>query len=226
RPVVRRDGRGAPARARAPGRPAGRAACRGADRAAGRGAGALRHRASRCTRGAHGRSRGAVPRKSARRGRSDPPRRLTPLLLALGASIAWGVADFTGPLIGRTFGALRILFWAQVGGVVAIAIAVALRGEAPRGPEVLFAVVAGICGTLGLYAYYRGVQVGAMSVVAPIAGLSAVIPVAFGVATGDSPKPWQAVGILAALAGVGLASVEHQEGTRRVAAGVGLALLA
>jgi drug/metabolite transporter (DMT)-like permease len=151
---------------------------------------------------------------------------LTPLLLALGASIAWGVADFAGPLIGRTFGALRILFWAQVGGVVAIAIAVAARGEPPRGVEILFAVVAGICGTLGLYAYYRGMQVGAMSVVAPIAGVSAVIPVAFGVATGDSPKPWQVAGILAALVGVGLASVEHQEGTRRVAAGVGLALLA
>ena len=151
---------------------------------------------------------------------------MTPLLLALGASVAWGIADFAGPLISRTFGALRILFWAQVGGVVAIALAVAVRGDAPRGPEVLFAVVAGICGTLGLYAYYRGMQVGAMSVVAPIAGVSAVIPVAFGVATGDSPKPWQVAGILAALAGVALASVEHQEGTRRVAAGVGLALLA
>jgi drug/metabolite transporter (DMT)-like permease len=151
---------------------------------------------------------------------------LTPLLLALGASIAWGVADFTGPLVSRTFGTLRILFWAQLGGVVAIAAAVAIRGDGPKGPGVLFAIAAGICGTLGLYAYYRGMQVGAMSVVAPIAGVSAVIPVAFGVATGDSPKPWQVAGILAALVGVALASVEHQEGTRRLAAGVGLALLA
>jgi drug/metabolite transporter (DMT)-like permease len=151
---------------------------------------------------------------------------LTPLLLALGASLAWGVADFTGPLISRTFGTLRILFWAQLGGVAAIAIAVAVRGEAPRGPEVLFAVVAGVCGTLGLYAYYRGMQVGAMSVVAPIAGISAVIPVAFGFATGESPSPWQVAGIVAALVGVGLASVEHREGSRRLAAGVGLALLA
>lgn len=151
---------------------------------------------------------------------------MTPLLLALGASLAWGVADFVGPLIGRAHGVLRILFWAQVGGVIAIALAVAARGEAPNGPEVLFAVAAGICGTLGLYAYYRGMQVGAMSVVAPIAGVSAVIPVAFGVATGDSPSAWQVAGIVAALAGVGLASIEHVEGSRRLAAGVGLALLA
>jgi drug/metabolite transporter (DMT)-like permease len=79
---------------------------------------------------------------------------------------------------------------------------------------------------LGLFAYYRGMVTGSMSVVAPIAGVSAVIPVVFGIATGDSPSVPQVVGVACALAGVGLASVEHQEGRRRVAAGVGVALLA
>jgi drug/metabolite transporter (DMT)-like permease len=151
---------------------------------------------------------------------------LTPLFLALGASLAWGVADFAGPLVSRTLGALRVLFWAQVGGVIAIAIAVAVRAEGPRGAGVLFAIAAGVCGTSGLYAYYRGMQIGAMSVIAPIAGVSAVIPVGFGIATGDSPSAWQLAGVGAALVGVGLASVEHQEGQRRLATGVGLALLA
>jgi drug/metabolite transporter (DMT)-like permease len=62
--------------------------------------------------------------------------------------------------------------------------------------------------------------------VAPIAGVSAVIPVVFGIATGDKPRAVQLAGALCALAGVGLASVEHQEGRRRIAGGVGLALLA
>ena len=48
-----------------------------------------------------------------------------PLLLALGASLAWGVGDFFGPLVSRTLGSLRVIFWAQVGGVLAIAVAVA-----------------------------------------------------------------------------------------------------
>ena len=65
-----------------------------------------------------------------------------------------------------------------------------------------------------------------MSVVAPIAGVSAIVPVIFGFATGDSPSKTQIVGIACALAGVGLASIEHHEGSRRVAAGAGLALLA
>jgi len=151
---------------------------------------------------------------------------LSAFALALGASLAWGVADFVGPLWGRTWGALRVLLWAQVGGVVAIAIAVAQRGQGPHGWEIVLAVPAALSGTLGLYAYYRGMAVGAMSVVAPIAGVSAVVPVVFGIATGDRLSAAQVAGIVCAIAGVGLASIEHQEGTRRIAAGVGLAALA
>jgi len=151
---------------------------------------------------------------------------LTPLLLALGASLAWGVADFVGPLLARVHGTLRILFWAQVGGVLAIGLAVVIHGKGPAGWEVLFAILASLGGMLGLFAYYRGMEVGAMSVVAPIAGVSAIIPVIFGIATGDNPSTPQIAGIACALAGVGLASVEHHEGSSRIAAGVGLALLA
>jgi drug/metabolite transporter (DMT)-like permease len=151
---------------------------------------------------------------------------MTPLLLALGASLAWGVADFVGPVWARTWGTLRVLLWAQVGGVVAIAVAVAARGEGPHGWRLLFATAAAVSGMLGLYAYYRGMTTGAISVVAPIAGVSAVIPVIFGIATGDQPKAVQLAGAACALAGVGLASIEHHEGSRRIAGGVGLALLA
>ena len=151
---------------------------------------------------------------------------MTPLLLALGASLAWGVSDFVGPLVSRSVGGLRALFWVQLGGVVAILIAVAVRGDGPHSPRVLFATVAAIGGTLGLAAYYRGMQIGVMSVVAPIAGVSAILPVVFGIATGDRPSTPQLVGIGCALVGVGLASVEHQEGQTRLAAGVGVALLA
>ena len=148
------------------------------------------------------------------------------LFLALGASLAWGFADFFGPLVSRTLGSLRVLFWAQVGGVLAIGLAVAVRGQGPAGWAVLFAIAASVGGMLGLFAYYRGMQQGAMSVVAPIAGVSAIVPVIFGIATGDNPSLVQVVGIACALVGVGLASIEHHEGSRRVAAGAGLALLA
>jgi drug/metabolite transporter (DMT)-like permease len=147
--------------------------------------------------------------------------------LALAASLSWGFADFFGPLKGRTLGALRVLFVSQIFGWSAIAIAVAIRGAGPAASGVLWAIPAAFSGTLGLYAFYRGMAVGAMSVVAPIAGVSAVIPVIVGFASGDRPSPLQNLGMALALAGVLLASREHQEGGgRRFASGIGLALLA
>ncbi len=119
-----------------------------------------------------------------------------------------------------------MLFAAQIAGLIAIAAAVAIRGAGPAGYAVLLAIPASLSGTLGLYAYYRGMAVGAMSVVAPIAGVSAAVPVTVGLATGDRPSAAQIAGIVLALTGVALASREHQSGERRVAAGVGLALLA
>ncbi|HVD42667.1 MAG TPA: DMT family transporter [Gaiellaceae bacterium] len=147
------------------------------------------------------------------------------IALALGASLTWGFADFFGPLKGRTLGALRVLVYVQLGGLVVIALVVAIRGKGPSDLGALFAIPAAISGTLGLYAYYRGMAVGAMSIVAPIAGISAAVPVVFGIATGDRPSLWQGFGIAAALGGVFLASREPGPGGK-VAAGVGLALLA
>jgi drug/metabolite transporter (DMT)-like permease len=145
--------------------------------------------------------------------------------LALGASLTWGFADFFGPLKGRAFGALRVLVYVQLGGLAVIALIVAIRGKGPVDLGALFAIPAALSGTLGLYAYYRGIAVGAISIVAPIAGISAVVPVVFGIATGDHASPWQWTGMAAALAGVFLAAREPGRSTR-VAAGVGLALLA
>jgi drug/metabolite transporter (DMT)-like permease len=152
---------------------------------------------------------------------------VTGLLLALGASLAWGVADFVGPWQGRALGALRVMFWAQIAGMIAMAIAVAIRGGGPHDWKVMLAVPAAFSGTLGLVAYYRGMAIGAMAVVAPIAGASAIVPVIYGIVQGDRPHTIQYLGIAFALAGVVLASQEHQEGAeRKIASGVGLALLA
>jgi drug/metabolite transporter (DMT)-like permease len=148
------------------------------------------------------------------------------IALALGASLTWGLADFFGPLKGRTFGVLRVLVYVQLGGLAGIALIVAMRGKGPADWAALFAIPAAVSGTLGLYAYYRGISVGAMSIVTPVASISAVVPVAVGIASGDRPSGWQLAGIACALAGVFLAAREPGRTGSRLAAGVGLALLA
>jgi drug/metabolite transporter (DMT)-like permease len=146
---------------------------------------------------------------------------------ALGASIAWGVGDFLGGLKSRTVPLLVVLLLAQVSGVLAIGLVVAAAGNAPPGPSVLWAPLAALFGTIGLAAFFRGMAVGSISVVAPIAAVGAVVPVVFGIATGDEVSSLQLAGFGLALGGVALASFEPAEGgSRRVAAGVPWALAA
>ena len=150
------------------------------------------------------------------------------VVLALGASISWGLADFFGGLKSRTLGAIPVMLVGQLAGTAVVLVTVTARADGPGGAEVLLAAPAAVAGTLGLFAFYRGMAVGAISIVAPIAGVSAVIPVLIGLARGERPTALQGLGIALALAGVALASREPGGSGRgrRVAAGVGLALLA
>ena len=148
--------------------------------------------------------------------------------LGLAASLSWGISDFLGGLKSRTLELLGVLLPSQGAGLVLVAAIVALRAEpVPGGRHVAYACLSGLAGAVGLAAFYRGLAVGAMAVVAPISGTAAAIPVAFGLITGERPSGLQAVGIGLAIAGVALASRELPEegGGPRVAAGVGLALL-
>jgi drug/metabolite transporter (DMT)-like permease len=111
--------------------------------------------------------------------------------------------------------------------VLAIGLVVAIAGNAPPGASILWAPLAAIFGTIGLAAFFRGMAVGSISVVAPIAAVAAVVPVVFGIATGDDVSSVQLVGFVFALGGVALASFERPEGgSARLAAGVPWALAA
>ncbi|HVM18057.1 MAG TPA: EamA family transporter [Gaiellaceae bacterium] len=152
---------------------------------------------------------------------------MTAVVLALAASVSWGVGDFLGGIGSRRASTLAVLAVSQAVGLVGIAVVVVATGRAPFGPAAAAAAVAaGVAGVVGLGALYRGFAVGAMGVVAPIAASAAVVPVVYGLARGERPGELQLAGMAAALAGVVLASREPGPVGRRVAAGVGLALVA
>jgi drug/metabolite transporter (DMT)-like permease len=154
---------------------------------------------------------------------------LLAIALGLGAGLAWGVSDFLGGLKSRTLELLAVLVLSQGMGLMLVAVLVVLRGEGPpAGEQLLYASLSGVSGVLGLSAFYRGLAVGAMAVVAPISATGAAIPVMVGLVAGERPSAAQGAGIALAITGVVLASREAPEPGRpaRVATGVGLALVA
>jgi drug/metabolite transporter (DMT)-like permease len=146
--------------------------------------------------------------------------------LALAAAASWGVGDFLGGLKSRSLNPIAVLVVAQPIGLALLAIWVAARGEGPPGSSVLWACLASVLGTTGLVAFYRGMATGALSIVAPIAGAGAAIPVIWGLARGDHPSSLQELGFVAALVGVILASFERRPQAARLAAGAGWAAIA
>ena len=146
--------------------------------------------------------------------------------LALAAAASWGVGDFLGGLKSRSLNPVAILIVAQPIGLTLLAIWVAVRGQGPPGSEVLWACLAAVLGTTGLIAFYKGMAAGALSIVAPIAGAGAAIPVIWGLARGDHPSGYQELGFAAALIGIVLASFERRPEAARLAAGVGWAAIA
>lgn len=148
-------------------------------------------------------------------------------LLALGASLCWGLGDFLGGLKARVLPTLTVMAASQPFGLAALAVPVLVRGTGVPGEEVAWSVLAAVLATVGLFAFYRGLAAGAMSVIAPIAAVSASIPVIWGVAvSGDHVHDLQAIGFAAAVGGSVAASLELQPERRRVAAGAGWAVLA
>jgi drug/metabolite transporter (DMT)-like permease len=148
-------------------------------------------------------------------------------LLALCASLSWGVGDFLGGVKARVLPSLTVLAVSQPFGLAALGIAVAVRGTGIPGDEVAWAALAALFGTVGLFAFYRGMAAGAITVVTPIAAVAAAIPVIWGVAvSGDHIDGLQALGFVAALGGSVAASLELRPERTQIAAGVGWAVLA
>ena len=154
------------------------------------------------------------------------------VVLALGAAALWGTGDFLGGLATRRLSVLVVLFWSQLVGLVGVAVWIAVSSQARPDAGLGYALAAGVAGAVGLGCLYRGMAVGAMSIVAPISATSPVVPLAVGLARGESPAALQWAGIALALVGVVLVSREPSSApgrggaNRPVAAGVGLALVA
>lgn len=137
---------------------------------------------------------------------------MTAIVLALCSSLVYGVSDFLGGLKSRSLPLLSVLLVSQGAALALLAAATLVSTTGPpAGEYVLYGVLAGLFEAVGLAALYRGLAVGTMSIVAPLAATAPLFPLLAAVALGEAPAPIQAVGIVLALGGIGLISLEPGE---------------
>src|SRR6478672_84059 len=114
---------------------------------------------------------------------------------ALLASALWGAADFGGGTFSRRLNPAVVMWVMQIFGAITALVAVVALGDFHLGGGSLtWGIIGGVLGPAGLWAFYRALSIGSMGVVAPVASAGVIVPIMFGVASGERPAALQVVG--------------------------------
>lgn len=152
------------------------------------------------------------------------------LFLAFFSAIVYGCADFCGGKSTRKAASSTVTFSSQVAGLGVLAVALFfVPGDGPSLRVIGFGALGGLGGALGILLLYYGLAVGTMSIVSPVAAVTAAaIPVVVGTTLlGERPGWLALVGIVFALTAIALVSVSGATGggtTPHSARIVGIAL--
>ncbi len=123
------------------------------------------------------------------------------------ASLFYGAGDFLGGEGAKRAGAASIVLWAGVVSFPLIAAVALFTGGDARLDDLWLGAAAGAVGALGLVTLFAGLGRGHAAAVAPAAAaVGAMIPVLFGVATGERPSALAWLGVAIALPAVVLSS--------------------
>jgi uncharacterized membrane protein len=136
--------------------------------------------------------------------------------IALLSGLVWGVGDFAGGKATQRAAALPVVWLSKVISLPLLAIYLAVTYVPITVVGLAWGGLAGIAGVVGLVLFYRALAGGAMTVVAPVTGVtSAAIPVVVGLLSGERPSSLQLIGVGCALLAIALVSISPHSSGRR-----------
>jgi drug/metabolite transporter (DMT)-like permease len=120
----------------------------------------------------------------------------------------WGAGDFIGGLASRRTSPYRVLFLAELAGMIPFTLlAVLLREPLPPTSDMFLGAGSSLLGLMGLLFLYRALAGGQMTIAAPVSALfAALIPVVFGFFALGAPSTTTLIGFALAFAAVWLIS--------------------
>jgi drug/metabolite transporter (DMT)-like permease len=128
---------------------------------------------------------------------------MTAAALALLASFSWGTSDFLAGLESRRSTAWTVALGGQVVAALSLLILLlALSPDRPAPGAMVAPAVGGLVGGVGVVLGYKAFALADLSLVSPIIAGAALVPVLWGVASGERPGGVQVLGISCALLGM------------------------
>src|SRR3954471_20538051 len=134
------------------------------------------------------------------------------LLLGLVVAASFGSGDFLGGLASTRAKTVAVLVTVQVCALLGAFVVAAIAGGDPHTGDFALGALAGVLNVGALGCLSQGLAVGRAGVVAPVAAaVGSVIPVLWGLASGENPANAALVGVALAVVAGGLISVERPE---------------
>jgi hypothetical protein len=134
------------------------------------------------------------------------------LLLGLVVAASFGSGDFLGGLASTRAKTVAVLVVVQACALLGAFAVATIVGGHPHAGDLALGALGGVLNVGALGCLYQGLAVGRAGVVAPIAAaVGSVIPVVWGLASGENPADAALVGVALAVVAGGLISVEQGE---------------
>lgn len=136
------------------------------------------------------------------------------ILLGIGGMFGWGLYDFLGGVFAKQIGPFRSLFWSQLAGLISLVVLAVLLKTSPAGSTqvLLLSALAAMLYSAGYLFFFKGFEIGNVSIVAATMNLWAVFTMLFAfLLMGQRLSVLQTLGVSMIILGAAAASIRWSE---------------
>lgn len=136
------------------------------------------------------------------------------ILCGISGMFGWGIYDFLGGVFAKQIGPYKSFFWSQLAGLISLVVLAVILKPAIHLPLLALVLfpIASVVYSAGYLFFFKGFEVGNVSIVAATMNLWAVFTMLFAFTfMGQRLSSTQTIGVLLIISGVLLASVNWSE---------------
>jgi drug/metabolite transporter (DMT)-like permease len=136
------------------------------------------------------------------------------ILLGIGGMFGWGIYDFLGGVFAKQIGAFKSLFWSQLAGLISIFLLAIVFKSSINVPVlvIILSTIAAILYSAGYLFFFKGFEIGNVSIIAATMNLWAVFTMLFAfIFMRQRLSALQTLGVLMIILGATLASLNWSD---------------
>ena len=139
---------------------------------------------------------------------------LLSILSGIAAMFGWGIYDFLGGVYSKQIGPFKSFFWSQLAGLIFTLLLIFIFATSLNVPVLVIILlpIAAIIYSAGYLFFFKGFEIGNVSIVAATMNLWAVFTMLFAfIFMGQRLSPMQSLGVFMIISGVSLASLNWSD---------------